>query len=207
MTTKQVMKASLGKTHTIEEIQKREKFSLKQAQGGFMGYSLFRSEGGIIGKQKDKQTLSADFGKISQSGNSDVERQDLMLRGLDLFFSYQQKKPISITLTNCAVLSSKKLGHFLHQELKYLDLRYSSVKADIVEIISSHCPNLQELYLSECDQLQAVKKWKLIFSEPLRFLELEIFHIARCDNMERLKINAPKLRVLRLVISSLRSYI
>ena len=97
LTTKQAMKVSLGKTPTIEEIQKREKFSLKQAQEEFMGYSLFRIEGGIIGNQKDRQTLSVDFEKISQSGNPDIERQDLMLRGLDLFFSYRQKKPISIT--------------------------------------------------------------------------------------------------------------
>ena len=197
LTTKQAINASLGKTPTIEEIQKREKFSLKQAQEEFMGYSLFRIEGGIIGNQKDNQTLSANFEKISQSGNPDIERQDLMLRGLDLFFSYQQKKPTSITLTNCAVLNNKKLTPFLHNELKYLDLRYSLVKADIVEAISSHCPNLQELYLSECDQIQAVESWRLIYSEPLKFQQLEVFHIARCNNLARLKINAPKLQVLK----------
>ena len=197
LTTKQSMNASLGKTPTIEEIQKRKKFSLKQAQKEFMGYSLFRIEGGIIGNQKDNQTLSANFEKISQSGNPDIERQDLMLRGLDLFFSYQQKKPTSITLTNCAVLNNKNLTSFLHNELKYLDLRYSLVKADIVETISSHCPNLQELYLSECDQLQAVESWGLIYSGPLSFPVLEVFHIARCNNLARLKINAPKLQVLK----------
>ena len=197
LTTKQSMNASLGKTPTIEEIQKRKKFSLKQAQKEFMGYSLFRIEGGIIGNQKDKQTLSANFEKISQSGNPDIERQDLMLRGLDLFLSYQQKKPTSITLTNCAVLNNKKLTPFLHNGLKYLDLRYSIVKSDIVEIISSHCPNLQELYLSECDQLKAVESWRLIYSEPLKFPQLEVFHIARCDNLARLKINAPKLQILK----------
>ena len=191
------MNASLGKTPTIEEIQKRKKFSLKQAQKEFMGYSLFRIEGGIIGNQKDKQTLSANFEKISQSGNPDIERQDLMLRGLDLFFSYQQKKPTSITLTNCAVLNNKNLTSFLHNGLKYLDLRYSLVKADIVEMISRNCPNLQELYLSECDQLQAVESWGLIYSGPLSFPVLEVFHIARCDNLARLKINAPKLQVLK----------
>ena len=120
-----------------------------------------------------------------------------MLRGLDLVFSYQKNKPTSITLTNCAVLNNKKLSPFLHQELKYLDLRYSLVKADIVETISSYCPNLQELYLSECDQLQAVENRKLIFSDPLNFPKLEVFHIARCNNLERLKINAPKLRDLK----------
>ena len=197
LTTKQAMKASLGKTPTIEEIQKRKKFSLKQAQKEFMGYSLFRIEGGITGIRGERQTLSANFEKVAQSGNPDIERQNLMLRGLYLFFSYQKKKPISITLTNCAVLNTKKLSHFFHNELSYLDLRYSLVKGDMVETISSNCPNLQELYLSECDQLQTVENRKLIFSEPLKFPQLEVFHIARCSNLEKLKINAPKLRVLK----------
>ena len=152
LTAKQAMEASLGKTPTIEEIQKREKFSLKQAQKEFMGCSIFRSEGGItLGIQGEKQILSANFEKIIQGKKPDIERQDLMLRGFNLVVSYQKKKPISITLTNCAVLNNKKLTPFLHQELNYLDLRYSSVKADMVETISSHCPNLQELYLSGCD--------------------------------------------------------
>ena len=197
LTTRQAMKASLGKTPTIEEIQKRKKFSLKQAQKEFMGYSLFRIEGGITRIRGERQMLSANFEKVAQSGNPDIERQNLMLRGLYLFFSYQKKKPISITLTNCAVLNTKKLSHFFHNELKYLDLRYSLVKGDMVETISSNCPNLQELYLSECDQLQAVENRKLIFSESLKFPQLEVFHIARCNNLEKLKINALKLRVLK----------
>ena len=199
LTTKQAMKASLGKTPTIEEIQKREKFSIKQAQEEFMGYSLFRSEEGItLSIREEKQILSANFEKIVQGEKPDTERQDLMLRGLDLVFSYQKKKPISITLTNCVVLDNKKLSPFLHKGLKYLDLRYSLVKTDMVETISNYCQSLQELYLSECGQLKAVgKRWGLVFSEPLIFPKLEVLHIARCNNLERLKINAPKLRVLK----------
>ena len=198
LTTKQAMNASLGKTPTIEEIQKRKKFSLKQAQKEFMGYSLFRVEDGItLSIQGEKQILLANFEKITQGKKPDIERQDLMFRGLDLVFSYQKNKPIAITLTNCAVLNNKKLSHFFHNELKYLDLRYSLVKGDMVETISSHCPNLQELDLSECDQLQAIENRKLIFSEPLKFPQLEIFHIARCENLERLKINAPNLQILK----------
>ena len=198
LTTKQAMKASLGKTPTIEEIQKREKFSLKQAKKEFMGYSLFRSERDIIlGIQGEKQMLSANFEKIAQGEKPDIERQNLILRGLNLVFSYQKKKPISITLTNCAVLSNKKLSPFLHKWLKYLDLRYSLVRADMVETISFHCPNLQELYLSECRQLQAVESRRFISSESLRFPQLEVLHIARCYNLERLKIHSPKLRDLK----------
>ena len=198
LTTRQAMKASLGKTPTIEEIQKRKKFSLKQAKKEFMGYSLFRSEGGInLSIQEEKQVLSANFEKIDKGKKPDIERQNLMLRGLDLLFSYQKKKPISITLTNCAVLNNKKLSTFLHQKLKYLDLRYSLVKADMIETISSCCPNLHELYLSECEQLQAVESWGLIFSEPLSFSQLKVLHIARCNILERLKIHSPKLRDLK----------
>ena len=72
----------------------------------------------------------------------------------------------------------------------------SLVKEDMVETIISNCPKLQELYLIECVQLQAVEKRILICSEPLSFPELEVFHIARCKNLERLKIHAPKLQVL-----------
>ena len=176
LTTKQAMKASLGKTPTIEEIQKREKFSLKQAQEEFMGYSLFRSEGGItLSIQGERQALSANFEKIVQGEKPDIERQDLMLKGLDLVFSYQKNKPTSITLTNCAVLNNKKLSPFLHQELKYLDLRYSLVKADTVETISSYCPNLQELYLSECDQLQAVEKLQTYFFRAFKISTIRGF--------------------------------
>ena len=94
-------------------------------------------------------------------------------------------------------LNNKKLSPFLHQDLEYLNLRYSLVKADMVETISSHCPSLQKLYLSWCDQLKAVESWGLVFSESLIFSQLEIFHVERCCNLKRLKINAPKLQVLK----------
>ena len=203
LTTKQAMYASLGKIPTIEEIQKRKKFSIKKAQKEFTEYSLFIIEVSIIVNQKDKQKLSANFEKISQSGNPDTERQDSMLSGLDLFLSYQENKPISITLTNCAVLNNKKLSTFLHQELNYLDLRYSLVKADMVETISSNCTNLQELYLSGCDQLQAIEnagfisELGLTSSGPLNFPKLKVLHVDRCDILEKLKINAPNLLTLK----------
>ena len=198
LTNKEAIKASLGKTPTIQEIQKRGKFSLEQAQEEFTKYSLFISEGGFtLGIQGEKQALSANFAKIVQGKNPDIERQELMLRGLDFVFSSHKEKPVSVTLTNCAVLDNKKLNTFLHNELKYLDLRYSLVKADMVEAISSRCTNLQELYLSECNQLQAVSCGRFISSRPLSFPQLEVFHISRCDNLVKLTISAPELRFLK----------
>ena len=197
LTTRQAMKASLGESPMIEEIRKRRRFSIKQAQKEFLVYSLFRIGESIKGFQEGRQSVSANFAEIAQLGSPDIERQDLMLRGIDLFLSYQKKKSISIALTDCAVLNNKKLSLFLSQDLKHLDLRDSLVKGDMVETISSHCTNLREFYLSGCYKLQAVENRKLIFSEPLKFPNLSVFDIARCNNLKILKINAPNLRVLK----------
>ena len=60
--------------------------------------------------------------------------------------------------------------------------------------ISELRQNLKELYLSECHQIQALE---VKDGQPLNFPNLEVLHIAKCDNLERLHINVPKPRVLK----------
>ena len=196
MTSKQALKVSLGRIPTIEEIQEREDFSLEKVKEEFMGYSLFMREGCVILKEKQgKETLEVNFEKIIKRGNPDYERQNLMIRGLELIFS--RKKPVSVTLTYCAVLNNSNIASFLHKDLTYLDLRYTSIKADVIETINKECPRLKELYLSGCYQLQAMEIWGRVSSAFLNFWELQVLHIARCETLKRVKINAPKLRELR----------
>ena len=60
--------------------------------------------------------------------------------------------------------------------------------------IAESCSNLKELYLTGCDQLQALEYEN---GKNLNFPQLEVLHIDKCNNLERLKINASKLRVLK----------
>ena len=66
-----------------------------------------------------------------------------------------------------------------------LDLRHCiNISENIIEDIAKLCPNLKELYLSECYQLQSVESKLFIFSGPLSFPNLEVFHIAKCNNLK-----------------------
>ena len=57
--------------------------------------------------------------------------------------------------------------------------------------IAELCPNLKELYLNECHQIKEGN------GNDLNFPQLEVLHIAKCDNLKRLKIYAPNLRALK----------
>ena len=151
----------------------------------------------VIKKVQGKKTLEFRFIKIIKEGRPDIERQTCIIKWLSWIFSEQQKKPISIILTNCAVLTNKKLWPFWHDNLKYLDFRYSSIDTKTVETISHQCKNLKKLYLSKCNQLEAVAAKCYKPEDPLVFPKLKILHIARCANLTRVNIDAPALRILK----------
>ena len=151
----------------------------------------------IIKKIQGKKTLEFRFITIVKEGNPDIEKQKSIIKWLSWIFSNQQKKFVSIVLTNCAVLTNKKLLPFWHNNLKYLDLRYSSIDTKIVETISHQCKNLKKLYLSKCDQLEAVAARSYNSEDPLKFPNLKILHVSRCANLTRVNIDAPNLRILK----------
>ena len=151
----------------------------------------------IIKKVQGKRTLEFRFVTVIKEGCPDIERQMSIIKWLSWIFYNQQKKPESIILTNCASLTNKKLWHFWHDNLKYLDLRYSSIDTKIVETISHQCKNLKKLYLSKCDQLEVVTAKLFNPGDPLKFPKLKILHIARCANLTKVNIDAPNLQILK----------
>ena len=114
-----------------------------------------------------------------KEGSPDIEKQKLIIKYLSWIFDDQQKKPVSIILTNCVALTDKKLRPFWHNNLKYLDFRYSSINTEIVGKISHQCKNLKKLYLSKCDQLESFSRCTyfcslLITKQFFLFLHLSI---------------------------------
>ena len=125
----------------------------------------------------------------------DYSTQEVLLKAL-LIHRYD-----TLNLSYCEALTDNYLMQFLEKSgrtILSLDLRHCiNISDNIIENIAKLCSNLKELYLSECVQIRVVESWGFIFSEPLSFPNLEVLHIARCDNLGRLRLHAPKLRVLK----------
>ena len=151
----------------------------------------------VIKNVQGKKTLEFRFIKIIKEGRPDIEKQTCIIKWLSWIFYNQQKKPESIILTHCTALTNKRLFPFWHDNLKYLDFRYSSIDTKIVETISHQCKNLKKLYLSKCNQLEAVAEKCCKSEDTLVFPKLKILHIARCANLARVNIDAPNLRILK----------
>ena len=151
----------------------------------------------VIKKIQGNKTLEFRFVNVMKEERPDIEKQRHIIKCLSWIFYNQQKKPVSIILTNCVALTNKKLCPFLHDNLKYIDLRYSSIDAKIVETMSHQCKNLKKLYLSKCDQLEVLEAKLFNTGDPLKFPKLKILHIARCDNLTNVNIDAPNLQILK----------
>ena len=108
----------------------------------------------------------------------DKDRQDLNFPQLEV-----------LHIARCDNLERLKINGHKLQILK-ADNNVNLKDLEIAEL----CPNLKELYLSECSKIQALEDKD---RQDLDFPQLEVLHIDKCDNLERLKINAPKLRVLQ----------
>ena len=189
----QLKEAGFEDLHTL--VSKRIHQYLKKNVASTLEKTLTLSY--VIKKIQSKKTLEFRFITIMKEGSPDIEKQRCIIKCLSWIFSEQQKKPVSIILTNCAALADKKLLHFWHNNLKYLDLQYSSVNVEIVEKISHRCKNLKKLYLSKCSQLKAVAAKWLKPEDPLNFPSLKILHVASCAKLTRLNIDAPSLQFLK----------
>ena len=67
----------------------------------------------VIKKIQGKKTLEFRFITIMKEGSPDIEKQRCIIKCLSWIFSEQQKKPVSIILTNCVALTDKKIKIFL----------------------------------------------------------------------------------------------
>ena len=179
--------------HTL--ISKRVYQYLKRNVASILEKTLTLSD--VIKNIQGKKTLEFRFVTIMKKGSPDIEKQRYIIKCLSWIFDDQQKKPVSIILTNCVVLTDKKLRPFWHNNLRYLDFRYSSVNTDILGKISHQCKNLKKLYLSKCDQLEAVASKWFNLKDPLNFPGLKILHVARCARLKIVNIDAPNLRFLK----------
>ena len=184
ITTPRAFEAALGKPPTIEQIEKKESFSLEKLREEFLAFTLLRQEGVLLTQKGSQGSLQVDFSKITKEGQPDLERQELMLRGLQLLFGRPEEsykgKPQKITLAHCAVLTAEKLVPFLHKDLTYLDVRGSSVESMPPEIEA--CP-LNELYLTGCKKLTSLGRRPTLFNTPLNIPTIEILHIDNCPQL------------------------
>ena len=147
----QLEKAGFGDLHNL--VSQRIRQYLQRKVVSILEKTLTLAD--VVKKVQGKKTLEFRFITVIREG-ADIEKQGCIIKWLSWIFCNQKKKPVSIILTDCAVLTNKKLRPFLHDNLEYLDLRYSSVDTRAVETISHQCKNLKKLYLSKCDQLEAV---------------------------------------------------
>lgn len=189
MTTRQHFGASLGKTPTAKEIEKREKFSLEKTTQEFLAYSLLRQEHVQVTKQKGNISLAVDFSHYTQNKEPDIERQSLVLDGLRMLFAMQDPVPTAITFTNCLALSPEKLAAFLHGQLTYLNIRGSGL-AYLPDELDTAAPNLEELYLSDSLRLQNVQRNWMFSSEAFKLPHLKVLHMARCPRLTSAKVEA-----------------
>jgi hypothetical protein len=179
-----------GTVPTSQEIAQKQLFSLEKAHEEFMAYSLIRGAGNIkVATLNGEQALTVDFAKITKEGSPDLERQTLMLKGLHALMTLQKLAPTSISLTSCAVLTEESLKPFLHPKLTCLDLRGSSIPSLPIEI-ETFAPNLEELHLRGCPNLQYIEKWGVFKSDPIILPHLKVLNVARCPNLTSIQVNS-----------------
>jgi NLR family CARD domain-containing protein 3 len=152
----------------------------------------FTSEGLIQGKKMTR----ASFKDMRQGQEPDLERQALVLQALNHFMLVEQPKPTSVVLHHCAVLKSKTLEPFLHENLDYLELCYcTQIKDTDLELIEKKCPRLKTLRLIGCPQLKFFSSSSFFSLNARVFPALEELHLLQCNSLTQIRIDAPFLKV------------
>ena len=200
VSSSQYYKMSLDTVPTIEEIERRELFSLERIREEFLTYTFFQIEGIKFQGQRGKEALRADFSHIMKDGYPDIERQKMILKGLSLLV--QSSLPSSIALTNCAALTSENLVDFLHSGLTILDIRCSNLY--VIPRKIQQCP-LEELYLSGSSNLTGFPGYILFDFEPKRGVDLsvqlpklKVLHMTQCLALSDLLLFAPSIQDFRV---------
>ena len=198
MTSVQTDQVCFGRSPTFEEVEKSHEFSAKKAK-----------EELVVVSQRSPHLLSdptsgngepvyqANFKEMSEADVPDLERQRHAL--LALTSRLQDKLPTSLAIQHCAVLDTKFLEPFLHQDLEYLDLSYCpNIKNSDVEAIQKKCPKLKELCLSGCSGVIAIETWKIMGSECLSFNNLRVLTAESCQNLIRVNLKCSGFQIVNL---------
>lgn len=209
---------TVGTIPTSQEVHQKKIYSLEKACEEFIAYSLIRGVNHIkVAILDGNQNLTVDFSSIYKKGDSclednatnstvikftadfikemlqkgqpDIERQDIMLKGLHALISLQKLQPTAVHLINCAALSPRALKPFLHAKLRKLDLRGSSIPflPPEIEILS---PNLEELNLRSCLELEYLENRGWFSATPLNLPHLKILNVSRCPKLASVQVNS-----------------
>ncbi|MBS4164653.1 Uncharacterized protein PRO82_001984 [Candidatus Protochlamydia amoebophila] len=199
LTSAQADAASFGKPPTFEEIQAREEYSPKKAQGELFTFTLSRYTSNIaFGTNKEGEWVEADFRQMVKGKIPDRERQLFVLHALIFLMNNKDPKPRKITLMNCAALDENMLKPFLHIDLDYLNVSGCPlIKVETIQEIEKCSPNLKSLYLNRCAQLRAFEKTNFFTPICLQFAKLEELQIMRCEALVSIQLDAPLLHTLK----------
>lgn len=125
----------------------------------------------------------------------DIEQKNI-LRDVLSYVQRMETKPKAITLQSCSALNTDALKLLVHDQLEYLNIRYcNQITSGDVRVIQKICPNLKELYLCGCDNLESIR---LDNTSPLVFDRLVILEAQSCQKLKNVLIDAPFLERLLL---------
>src|SRR5262249_25093454 len=148
-----------------------------------------------------QKVILANFKDLQREGKRDSERQELTLQALNYYANMQEKPdqppahPVIVILKHCAVLNSKTLTPFLHENLEHLEIHFSpEIKDADIEAIGLKCSRLKKLYLIGCIGLRNVSSGFL--NNPVNFLKLEHLEIKECQQLSSLLLKASLLKSL-----------
>ncbi|WP_194847288.1 putative nucleotidyltransferase substrate binding domain-containing protein [Candidatus Neptunochlamydia vexilliferae] len=182
-TTPQAMRASLGRVPKIEEIENQKAFSITKAKQELFAYPISKIA------RTTKQGIEVDFSAMT----GDLPRQELLLESLKQIFP--RGSLASLRLLNCEALTEQTLDPFLHPQLKILDLRCSGLRN--LNSLAQKAPNLQEVYLSGSKNLETFESGGTLFSGPVELPHLRELHIARCPQLNSVRIKSDFLKVFK----------
>jgi hypothetical protein len=181
--------ACLGAVPTLDEIEKKRTYALETAQVELFSLFLHQYPGFVAcGEERRGRFVQGSFKDIPP------EKHSLILNAYTHFFHLPNKpKPTHIILQACAALNGKRLKPLLHDQLQSLDISYSPhITGKDVEMICNACPQLKELNLSHCPELDYVAKHNTLSQDdPLIFTHLEKLTLSSCAKLTLLKIRAP----------------
>lgn len=149
-------------------------------------FSLVKDEAKQM-KRPNRTTVQANFIALS----NDINRQESVLKALEESLNL---KPEIVILTHCTALHVDLLIPFLHTNVEYLDLRFcTNIDDESLYKIEELCPNIKELYLNGT----GIKTFETRSWFPLEFPHLEQCDLSDCEELQIIKLKAPKLQTIK----------
>lgn len=109
-------------------------------------------------------------------------------------------KPLSLSLLHCDILDIETLTKFLHKNLKFLDLSYSSkVNASYLALIQNTCSEIGEIHLTGCKDLDNIAMVSGLFLKDyhhLNFPKLKVLVANDCQKLKTIVLSAPIIKTI-----------